>query len=101
MKETTDLPATQGFGRWGSQRREYLCVLKRNHKRQKMRIMKAQRNFNKLIQGKQTRRSILGNIFSKHRSIQSFNIEKLREIKKIESAFKFTEGEGSKCLVSC
>jgi hypothetical protein len=56
---------------------------KKKHKRQKMKIMTAQTNLNKLIQRKQIRESILGNTFSKRISIRAFSIEKLGEMQKI------------------
>ncbi len=56
--------------------------------------MTAQRNFNKLIQSKQIRESILGNTFPKRISIRAFSIEKLGEKLEIGNTFEFTEGGG-------
>jgi hypothetical protein len=72
MKETTEV----------TEKKISLCSQKK-HKRQKMKIMTAQRNLNKLIQRKQIRESILGNTFPKHISIRAFSLEKLGEKQKI------------------
>jgi hypothetical protein len=66
----------QGFSR-------QVCVLKKKHKRKKLRIMTAQRNLNKLIQRKQKGERILGNTFPKRISIRAFSLEKLGEMLEI------------------
>ncbi len=90
MKETTEV----------TEKKISLCSQKK-HKRQKLKIMKTQRNLNKLIQSKQIRKRILGNNFPKRRSIKAFSIEKLGDILEIGNTFEFTEGERRKCLISC
>ena len=83
MKETTEV----------TEKRISLCSQKK-HKNQEMKIMRDQRNLNKLIQSEEIRKMILGNTFPKRRSIQAFNIEKLGKMLEIGSTFEFTEGGG-------
>ncbi len=73
---------------------------KKKHKRQKVKIMTAQRNLNKLIQSEEIRKMISGNTFLKRRTIQAFNIEKLEKTLEIGSTFEVTGG-GRKCFISC
>jgi hypothetical protein len=86
MKETTETTEKIVVFTAETQRTQnkYIFLfIKTLYKRQKVKIITAQRNQYRLIQRKQIRESILRTTFPKHIKIRAFSLEKLGEKQKI------------------